>query len=60
MAEFYDHFSKKAFWQESYAEFQTGDHQFDWFQSYEGVKDILTQYLTDQCKILNIGCGTSM
>ena len=60
MAEFYDHFSKKAFWQESYADFKQGDHQFDWFQSYEGVKDILTQYLTEQCKILNIGCGTSM
>lgn len=59
MANFYDHFSKKHFWQEHYVEYKQDDHQFDWFQNYEGVKDILTQYFSSSARILNIGCGTS-
>eukprot|EP01016_Furgasonia_blochmanni_P043865 TRINITY_DN6023_c0_g1_i9.p1 TRINITY_DN6023_c0_g1~~TRINITY_DN6023_c0_g1_i9.p1 ORF type:complete len:108 (+),score=36.40 TRINITY_DN6023_c0_g1_i9:148-471(+) len=33
--------------------------QFDWYQRYEGVKDIVTQYITPESKILNVGCGSS-
>ena len=33
--------------------------QFDWYQTYSGVKDIITQYMTKTDHILNIGCGNS-
>ena len=32
---------------------------FDWYQGYEGIKDIITQYLSYSSAILNIGCGNS-
>lgn len=56
MASFYHHFGKKDFWEEQY---EQTDHQFDWFQNYDGVKDVFTQYFDKDSKILNVGCGTS-
>ena len=58
MASFYHHFGKKAYWEEHYHDLSKDD-KFDWFQNYNGVKDIFTQYFSENAKILNIGCGTS-
>ena len=33
--------------------------QFDWYQVYDGIKDIVTQYIQPQFQILNVGCGNS-
>lgn len=32
---------------------------FDWYQTYSGVKDVITQHISKQDKILNIGAGNS-
>ncbi len=32
---------------------------FDWYQNYDGIKDILTQFLKKESKILVVGCGNS-
>ena len=32
---------------------------FDWYQDYEGIKDIITQFIKKTDRILNVGCGTS-
>jgi len=32
---------------------------FDWYQDYDGVKDIVTQFIKKDSKILNVGCGNS-
>ena len=32
---------------------------FDWYQVYSGIKDIISQYITKNDKILNLGCGNS-
>lgn len=32
---------------------------FDWYQTFSGVKDIITQHISKTDKILNIGCGNS-
>ena len=35
------------------------DKQYDWYQNYDNVKDIVTQFINHKSKILNIGCGNS-
>ena len=32
---------------------------FDWYQRFNGLKDILSQYLTPESKMLNVGSGNS-
>ena len=32
---------------------------FDWYQDYDGVKDIVTQFIKKDSRILNVGCGNS-
>ena len=32
---------------------------FDWYQVYSGIKEIISQYMTKNDKILNLGCGNS-
>lgn len=32
---------------------------FDWYQRFSGLKDILSQYLTPESKMVNIGSGNS-
>lgn len=32
---------------------------FDWYQRYNGLKDIITQYVNSSHQILNIGWGNS-
>ena len=33
--------------------------QFDWYQRYTGLKDIVTQYVQPSYQILNVGAGNS-
>jgi 2-polyprenyl-3-methyl-5-hydroxy-6-metoxy-1,4-benzoquinol methylase len=33
--------------------------QFEWYQNYEQLKDVITQFITKDNQILNIGCGNS-
>ena len=32
---------------------------FDWYQVYSGIKDVITQYINKNDKILNVGAGNS-
>lgn len=32
---------------------------FDWYQVYSGIKDVITQYINKNDKILNVGSGNS-
>ena len=50
------HYGKIEYWEERYTR---RSEPFDWYQVYEGVKDIITQYMTKNDKILNVGCGNS-
>lgn len=56
---FFSHFGKKDFWNELYQFDDLLD--FDWFESWEGIKDVVTPYLnkSTEPKILNVGCGNS-
>lgn len=49
-------YGKLEFWEKQYAE---NPKLFDWYQDYDGVKDIITQYIKKDSKILNVGCGKS-
>lgn len=49
-------FGKPAFWDERYMERKEA---FDWYQTWSGIKDIITQYIKPGAKILNVGCGNS-
>ena len=49
-------FGKPEYWEDKY---QRDTEPFDWYQRWEGVRDIVTQYLQKDYKILNIGCGNS-
>lgn len=55
---FHDHFGKKIFWEEKYAE---NASEFEWYHSYKMIKDVVTQYIKDipAARVLNVGCGTS-
>jgi ubiquinone/menaquinone biosynthesis C-methylase UbiE len=50
------HYGKPEYWDERYTK---DTDQFDWYQRYAGVKDILTKKLKTNHAILNIGCGNS-
>ena len=50
------HYAKKPFWEDLYKE---ESDQFDWFQTWAGIKDVLSQYFDANAKILNVGCGKS-
>ncbi len=32
---------------------------FDWYQTYTGIKDMITQYMSKSDKIINLGAGNS-
>ena len=49
-------YGKPEYWEDKY---QRDNEPFDWYQRYTGVKDIITQYISTDHKILNIGCGNS-
>eukprot|EP01017_Pseudomicrothorax_dubius_P000311 TRINITY_DN0_c1537_g1_i1.p1 TRINITY_DN0_c1537_g1~~TRINITY_DN0_c1537_g1_i1.p1 ORF type:complete len:223 (+),score=60.38 TRINITY_DN0_c1537_g1_i1:46-714(+) len=49
-------YGRPEYWEKRY----TNDPEpFDWYQRYSGVKDIVTQYITAESKILNVGAGNS-
>ena len=49
-------YGKPEYWEDRY---QRDTEAFDWYQRYAGVKDIVTQYISSNHQILNIGCGNS-
>ncbi|CAI2380445.1 unnamed protein product [Moneuplotes crassus] len=49
-------YGKPEFWEDRY---QRDTDPFDWYQKYEGIKDIITQYINTSSTILNLGCGNS-
>ena len=49
-------FGKPEYWEDLYLR---DTENFDWYQRYSGVKDIVTQYINPTDQILNIGCGNS-
>ncbi|KAL4493561.1 hypothetical protein ABPG72_004054 [Tetrahymena utriculariae] len=51
------HYGKIEYWEKRY---QTNTKPFDWYQNYDGVKDIITQYINKSTRILNVGCGSSL
>jgi len=34
--------------------------EFDWYQNWENLRDIVSQFIKKDSKILNIGAGTSL
>ncbi len=32
---------------------------FDWYQTFKGVEDVITDHCLYESKILNVGCGNS-
>lgn len=63
-------YGKLEFWEKRYVEYFQDSNTciiitlrnpkpFDWYQNYEGVKDIVTQFIKKDSKILNVGCGNS-
>ena len=48
------HYGKIEYWEDRYAK---DKEPFDWYQKYLGVKDVMTQYIKPDFKILMVGCG---
>lgn len=34
--------------------------EFDWYQNWSNLRDIVSQYIAHDSKILNVGAGTSL
>ena len=49
-------FGLQDYWEDRY---QKDKEQFDWYQRYSGLKDIVTQYVQPTYQILNVGAGNS-
>lgn len=45
------------YWDRRYA--QSAGQMFDWLESYESLKPLISQYMRPEDKILIIGCGNS-
>jgi 2-polyprenyl-3-methyl-5-hydroxy-6-metoxy-1,4-benzoquinol methylase len=50
------HYGKVEYWEDRY---DKDREQYDWYQRYTGVKDMITQYITRDTKILMLGCGNA-
>ena len=50
-------YSSLSYWEKRY----TNEHLeiFEWYQTYEALKERIIEYIKPEDKILNIGCGTS-
>ena len=50
-------YSSLAFWERRY----TNEHLeiFEWYQTFESLREKIIDYLKPEHKILNVGCGTS-
>ncbi len=58
------HYGKIEYWEERYTRYFSiltlrQSEPFDWYQTYAGIKDVITQYMTKTDKVLNVGCGNS-
>ena len=49
-------YGNPEFWEERYMK---DKEPYDWYQRYGGIKDIVTQYVARDFKILMLGCGNS-
>ena len=49
-------YGKSEYWEDRY---QKDKEQFDWYQRYSGLKDIISQYVQPTYQILNVGAGNS-
>ena len=49
-------YGKSEYWEDRY---KKDREPFEWYQKYEGLKDIITQYVKRDAKVLIIGCGNS-
>ena len=49
-------YGKAEYWDQRYD--KTPD-QFDWYQKFSGIRDIVTQFVKPNDVILQIGCGNS-
>jgi UDP-N-acetylmuramate-alanine ligase len=49
-------YGKHEYWEDRY---QKDKEQFDWYQRYSGLRDIITQYVKPSDQILNVGAGNS-
>jgi len=49
-------YGKSEYWDERYSR---DLEPFDWYQRFAGVKDIVTQHIQPDSKILNVGSGNS-
>ena len=50
------HYCSPDYWEDRY---NADPNQFDWYQRYSALKDIMEQYAKPEHSILNIGCGNS-
>ena len=50
-------YSSLSFWEKRY----TNEHLeiFEWYQTYESLREKIIEYIKPEHKILNVGCGTS-
>jgi len=49
-------YGKSEYWEDRY---QKDKEQFDWYQRYSQLQDIVTQYVNKTDNILNVGAGNS-
>lgn len=58
------HYGKQTFWEKRYAEYFILQHrnltEFDWYQDWENLRDIISQFVKPKGKILNVGAGNSI
>ena len=50
------HYGKLEYWEERYSK---RNDQFDWYQTYLNIKEIIQNNISKNEKILNVGCGNS-
>lgn len=55
------HYGKQTFWEKRYAEYMQiytrNCTEFDWYQNWANLRDIISQYIKRDSKILNVGAG---
>jgi len=51
------HYGKQTFWEKRYAE---NLNEFDWYQEWSNLRDIISQFVKPHSKILNVGAGNSV
>merc|ERR1711865_875498 len=49
-------YGQVAYWDERY---KNDKEVFDWYQRYEGIKNIITRYVEPDSRVLMVGCGNS-